>query len=73
MIGTNQADTGRREPPGGDRVARRHALPRGGSHQAFAQDPLRAHAGAGPIAPRGALRNIRARTGSEAVAEHFDR
>src|ERR1035441_3411221 len=71
VIGANQADIGSRKPPGCDRIARRHALPGSGGHQALAQDPLRAYPGAGPITPGGKLWSIRARTVPEAIAEQL--
>ena len=40
LIGTDQADIGRRESPARHRIARRHALPGGGGHQSFTQDSL---------------------------------
>ena len=69
LIGTDEADVGRRESSAGDRVARRHALPGGGGHQPFAQDSLRTDARPGPIPPRGKFRSIRARIVPNTVAE----
>ena len=71
VIGTHQADIARRESSACHGIARRHALPRRGGYQTFTQDSLWAYARAGPIAPRGEFRSIRARTVPEAVAEQF--